>query len=364
MIYLLHLPPPLNGSTIVGNTIEKKLNNFPNEQSLFINILLSSDNKQIGYFHFQKILKVLKIFSKLIYSLFKCKSKQIYFAFSISGKAVYKDIFLLAILKLFKFKILFHFHNKLAFSKKSLLVYFLKVLFRNTSAIFLSKSLLQDSKHFGFRQTYICANGIDVNYVIKESYISKLDSHNDKRIIKVLVCSNLFKFKGILDLFEIVGSINNIGKFKYIIKVIGDNGDLSFSDMNLVAHKLNCESHIEFLGPLYQNDKYDIFSDSDIFLHPTYDDCFPLVLIEAFYFGLPVISTNVGSIPEIVENGINGYSVEPGQIRLLVEKLILLFENPLLRINISNSNLVKYKNYTQIKFIQSLKDIINNEIKG
>lgn len=60
-----------------------------------------------------------------------------------------------------------------------------------------------------------------------------------------------------------------------------------------------------------------LYSDSDIFCLPTYGDCFPMVLSEAAAAGLPVVSTRLAAIPEIVEDGETGFLIPAGDAQAL-----------------------------------------------
>jgi len=75
-----------------------------------------------------------------------------------------------------------------------------------------------------------------------------------------------------------------------------------------------------------------LYYESDIFCLPTYGDCLPMVLSEAGAAGLPVISTRVAGIPEIVEDGTTGFLVPPGDAPALVDALKSLVRNPQLRL--------------------------------
>lgn len=75
-----------------------------------------------------------------------------------------------------------------------------------------------------------------------------------------------------------------------------------------------------------------LYYESDIFCLPTYGDCLPMVLSEAGAAGLPVISTRVAGIPEIVEDGTTGLLVPTGDVPALVDALRSLVRNPQLRL--------------------------------
>jgi glycosyltransferase involved in cell wall biosynthesis len=77
----------------------------------------------------------------------------------------------------------------------------------------------------------------------------------------------------------------------------------------------------------------DLYHAADIFCLPTMGDCLPMVLSEAGAAGLPVVSTNVAAIPEIVRDGESGLLVPPGDPVALASALRALVENPALRLS-------------------------------
>lgn len=74
----------------------------------------------------------------------------------------------------------------------------------------------------------------------------------------------------------------------------------------------------------------DIYLQCDVAVLPTRGDCSPLALMEAMACGLPVVSTLVGGVPEIVEDGRTGLLVPPDDGRALGEALLRLLDDPLL----------------------------------
>lgn len=77
-----------------------------------------------------------------------------------------------------------------------------------------------------------------------------------------------------------------------------------------LSYDLNISNKVSFLGYKAKNEIAELMRNSDIFVLPSLWDNFPCALIEAIASGLPVISTSVGGIPEIVNDDI-GYLVEP-----------------------------------------------------
>ncbi|MFZ1399673.1 MAG: glycosyltransferase family 4 protein [Candidatus Promineifilaceae bacterium] len=80
-----------------------------------------------------------------------------------------------------------------------------------------------------------------------------------------------------------------------------------------------------------------LYFDCDIFCLPTYGDCLPMVLSEAGAAGLPLVSTAVAGIPEIVQEGRNGYLVPAGDVAALVHALRPLVQQPDLRLRLGET---------------------------
>lgn len=74
-----------------------------------------------------------------------------------------------------------------------------------------------------------------------------------------------------------------------------------------------------------------LFAEADIFVLPTHEDCIPLVFVEAMAAGLPVIGTTVMAVPEMVREGINGFTFAPHNHEALRKALATLIRDPNMR---------------------------------
>jgi glycosyltransferase involved in cell wall biosynthesis len=77
-----------------------------------------------------------------------------------------------------------------------------------------------------------------------------------------------------------------------------------------------------------------LYYDCDIFALPTYGDCLPMVLSEAGAAGMAIITTNIAGIPEIIQDGITGLTIEPGDTQALTEGLRRLIGDRELRMKL------------------------------
>ena len=77
----------------------------------------------------------------------------------------------------------------------------------------------------------------------------------------------------------------------------------------------------------YQNNVKDFMLFSDLLVHcPTLDDCFPMVILESLSLGRLVVATSVGGIPEMIEDGVNGFLCKVDN-EDLADKILYAYKN-------------------------------------
>ena len=124
---------------------------------------------------------------------------------------------------------------------------------------------------------------------------------------------------------------------------------------NFVGSKEIYISHTKFLDYVSGDRKIKVFTSADIFVLPSYFEGLPITILEAMASGLPVIATSVGSIPEVVEEGRNGFLIQVGDCHALAEKILLLARDNKLRQEIATNNMDKIrKRYDRTLVMQKL----------
>ena len=143
-------------------------------------------------------------------------------------------------------------------------------------------------------------------------------------LLYVGTVSSLDTHKGIAVLIEAMRTV--VTAHPEVQLLLVGNGDASAYKAQ--AKAAGIDAHIHFLGGKYGDDLANHFRKASVFVLPTFNDSFGMVVLEAMASGLPVVSTPVGAIPMMVHEGKNGYLVQPGDQEALAEKLLSLLDNP------------------------------------
>lgn len=360
ILFLLHLPPPIHGAGIIGKTIYESESVHLSFNCKFLNLSTSKTIQEIGKSSFLKWGRYFRMIFSFLNLLIFFKPDLVYLTLNSKGSGLYKDSVFAFCAKLFRKKVVYHFHNKgVRENQDGAFDHILyKKIFNDVYVILLSKLLYQDiEKYVPNEKVYCCSNGIQDFYAQDKVIQNTTDHKNDK--IKILFLSNLIKSKGIFVLLDALNLLKE-KNHDYECVIVGGEGDITENQLVKRIKVLGLCKNVKYEGKKYGDERFRYFNSADIFIHPTMNDCFPLVILEAFQFSLPVISTFEGAIPEIVENNVNGYLVNPNDIEGLAESIEFLFLNlPKIK-SIGKVNRDKFeKEYTVFGFEERFVAILN-----
>lgn len=131
--------------------------------------------------------------------------------------------------------------------------------------------------------------------------------------------------KGIFEVLEAIAlckkQLNGNIKFH-----IGGNGEID--RMNETIRRLGLEDTVIYEGWLGEHEKTQLLEKSDIFVHPSNFESFGISILEAIAHGVPVITTAVGGITDLVTDRFNGIVVEPGNVSQIADAIIYLANHP------------------------------------
>lgn len=98
-----------------------------------------------------------------------------------------------------------------------------------------------------------------------------------------------------------------------------------------MAKNLGISDKIEWRGFVPYNKVPEALSQIDVFVYPSLHEGFGRAIMEALAMERAVVTTNVGGIPDLIKDGINGFMVEPNNPEMLAGKIKELMENKELR---------------------------------
>ncbi len=333
------IPPPIGGIAVYVKSLnEKKLDGV--EYSLFNTAV----PEWVEPFHkegarsyasifeagiwsmFRKILYVLFSFFSLIWSLITVRPAVVH-VFTCSYWGYWRNWTYILIARLFRVKTIFHLLNaiELFYSEVG---NFQKILLRksmNSADCYLLQSPGLEAwvKQYSREQVIGIWNGIDFAQI-------KPKSENPPEFFSSMDCpmgitvGNLSSNKGTRDVIEALKILNEQNvKIGWVFVGRGDPQPF----MSLVS-QYGLEKSVYFAGAVSEFEKWQFLHHASFFCLPSYAEGQPLSIIEAMACGLPVISTKVGSIPEMIAEGVNGILVNPGDILALKDAILMLVNDP------------------------------------
>lgn len=170
----------------------------------------------------------------------------------------------------------------------------------------------------------------------------------------ILFAGEVGERKGAYDLLAIIPEL--VLQVPRVTVQLAGNGDLD--KIQALAKSLQIEKHIHLMGWVSAEKMIGLYHQADLFVLPSYHEGLPMAILEAMASGLPVVSTRVGGIPELIGNGENGFLINPGDRKALLGALIALLGNSALREEMALKNVQKIREkYDITNYIEKLKSL-------
>lgn len=318
ILFLGRFPPPVHGASKMNELYFKSKVINKNFEMKKIKINYSKSLDELGKFNLKKFSGIFEVFLNLISELVSFNPDLVYFEIATQGPAFIRDSLYAWTCRLFGKKIIFQLHSKKI--NKSL---YAKSVFRGYKTIILSELLYENIKEvFRKKDLYILPNGI-VNEISDREFYDILKQRKKNKKPVLLFLSNMMEEKGIFDVLKICKRLKQRGK-DFECLFVGGWPDRKTKEMWMSLRKSYVlEKECKFLGPKYGSDKKKVLKKTDFLIFPTsYEvECFPLVILEGFMFGIPVFSYDNGAIKEMVSKKYLGDVVPMGGWEELTEKI-------------------------------------------
>jgi len=143
--------------------------------------------------------------------------------------------------------------------------------------------------------------------------------------LTALFVGRLAGVKGVPILIEAMANL--VEKYPNLtLRLVGDGPDRTALEADVACRGLS--DRIVFLGYKSQADVAEELAQADVFVLPSFAEGVPVVLMEAMTSQVPVVTTRIAGVPELVEDGVSGRLVPPGDCAAFTQALDAVLEDP------------------------------------
>lgn len=175
----------------------------------------------------------------------------------------------------------------------------------------------------------------------------------------ILFLSNMMEEKGVWTLVDACRLLKD-RHCKFECHFVGKWSDISEEVFEKYITGKGVSGMVVSHGAKYGDEKSIFWQNANLFILPTYNECFPLVLLEAMQQGVPCIASNEGGISDIIDNGKTGFIVEKRNAKQLADKIEVLLKDPSLCQGMGQAGKKKFQaEFTIERFENRMKDILN-----
>lgn len=166
------------------------------------------------------------------------------------------------------------------------------------------------------------------NFVDHQIYYPRFKKEMEEKIGLTgseLVISHVSNFRKVKRVDDVVRAFALIrAERESVLMLIGEGPELPV--IRKLVHELGIEEHVRFLGN--QRKIAELLSLSDVSLLLSEKESFGLVILEAMACGVPVVGTNIGGIPEVIEDGVSGHICELGDLTGVRDAVFAITADP------------------------------------
>lgn len=221
-----------------------------------------------------------------------------------------------------------------------------------------ANALIAVSSYFEqlFRSLHLSAHIYLLHNAINPPHTTPVKKDEEERHPKfrLLYIGSINENKGCFDVIKSIGIHKEELDGKIVFHLAG-NDETGKLDTEIRRYRL--EDSVVLHGWIDKAKKIDLLQSVDCYIQPSYFESFGLSILEAMGHGLPVITSATGGIPDLVDNGVNGLFVKPGDTDGIFNAVKTLMESPGTRRMMSENSIKKARNFCIDKAEQKLLSI-------
>jgi len=361
ILFIMHMPPPVHGAAMMGKYIHDSRVINEAFDCHYINLTTARDLTDIGKVGIRKLRQFFVLLKQIRNEVGRLNPKLVYVTPNACGGAFYKDFIVVQMLKRMGCLVVVHYHNKGVAKRQDRLFddFLYKRFFKHLKVILLAEALYSDVKKYVKREdVYICPNGIPETLPTEPM----AERHNE--IPHLLFLSNLLESKGVLVLLDVCKILKERG-YRFICDFVGgETAEIDALRFVREVENRNLTGFVMYHGRKYGEEKAIFWQNADIFVFPTYyyNECFPLVLLEAMQHGIACISTCEGGIANIIENSKTGFLVDKQNPIQVAEKIEQLMKYPNLIIQLGKEGRKRYEKCFTLNVFENRMQSILKEL--
>lgn len=360
VVVMAQTPPPFHGQSVMQQYLVDEQWSWCNKSHIRLDY--SDDVSQIGRFSFRKVTRLFSILRLLRKQTSAAKADLIYYPPAGPNRIpLYRDVITIWVARRRGKKIVLHFHaggldeliKKMSAPEKWLI----KKGFSNIDyAIVLLPRLIPEVSWFSPRQTFVLPNGI------KDEAVENISRKKQGDDIVFLFVGNLTEKKGIFILLEAARICREKGlSFRLHIMGAAHSADIQ-ANIETMIRTYALGDRVCMLGSLSGKAKWEVFAAADVFCLPTFaTEAMPVSILEAMMYSLPVISTHWRAIPDIIDEGVQGFLVPIGDPISLAGKMIYFITHPEKIMEMGQRGRLKYSQEFNVNLhLHRMENLIKN----
>jgi glycosyltransferase involved in cell wall biosynthesis len=194
------------------------------------------------------------------------------------------------------------------------------IVLKSIKNIIICSPALNDYLDFRQNNIHIIPNGFSEKnrHILNSKCLSEFSSD-------LIYIGGLRKIKGVDVLISSIPLVKEL--YPHVKLIIAGNGAL-IDELKCLTNNLSLDGNIQFVGTIYDDKKYSYIKSSRIVIVPSRYETFGIVLLEAMACGKPIIASDVGGIPFVVNDKENGFLFKNEDHEDLAKKIIQLLNNP------------------------------------
>lgn len=240
---------------------------------------------------------------------------------STSNASFYRKARFVRIAKMFKKKVILHMHSAIFmdfYNNSKNKEYIKKTLLMSDRLVVLSVSW----KEY-FNQ--LCVPEEKITIINNPVATPKQLEIKKEKTVRMLFLGELRERKGVWDILKALNKHQNEIKSNIEFRIGGNKGEAEIKQY-IVDNGLSDFVKIE--GWVSGRKKWELLNWANLMILPSFAEGLPITLLEAMSYSCALISTPVGGIPEILENGTNGIMVTPGNTNEIAQAILYYINNP------------------------------------